>query len=64
MSPPSDLPTRILAAGNPGNGDPARAALGGDLPRLNIDVLQADERRKGLRPAGYVSYVVYFSHER
>ena len=64
LSPPSDLPTRILAAGNPGNGDPARAALGGDLPRLNIDVLQADERRKGLRPAGYVSYVVYFSHER
>jgi hypothetical protein len=64
LSPPSDLPTRILAPGTPGNGEPARAVLGGDLPRLNIDVLQADERRKALKPAGYVAYVVYFTHER
>lgn len=62
LTPPMFLPTRLSSPGNVNNGMPAGAEVGVNLPRLNIDVLRFDERRKLLRPAGYVSYAVYMSH--
>ena len=62
LTPPMFLPTRLASPGNANNGMPAGAELGANLPRFNVDVLRVDEKRKLLRPAGYVSYAVYVSH--
>jgi hypothetical protein len=62
LTPPQFLPTRIAAPGNQGNGLPAFADVGANLPQFTVDVLVHDEKRRLIRPAGYVAYAITNAH--
>jgi hypothetical protein len=64
LTPPQFLPTRLASPGNAGNGLPALADVGANLPQFTVDMLIHDQKRRLIRPAGYVAYAITNSHRQ